>query len=84
MVPLKYLSNFWRTLDIPLTNSEVSLSLTLFENCVITNKAHGSAIPAQQGNSAVTKISNPTDATFKITDTKLFVPIVTLSTRDDN
>ena len=27
-VPLKYLSNFWRTLDIPLINCEVSLTLT--------------------------------------------------------
>ena len=35
-VPLKYLSNFWRTLDIPLINSEVSLTLTWSANCVIT------------------------------------------------
>ena len=27
-VPLKHLSNFWRTLDIPLNNCEVSLTLT--------------------------------------------------------
>ena len=27
-VPLKYLSNFWRTLDIPLINCEVSLTLS--------------------------------------------------------
>ena len=30
------------------------------------------------------KIDAPTNATFKITDTKLFVPVVTLSTEDDN
>ena len=36
---LKYLSNFWRTLDMPLINCEVSLTLTWSENCVITSKA---------------------------------------------
>ena len=30
------------------------------------------------------EINNPTNATFKITDTKLYVPVVTLSTKDDN
>ena len=36
-VPLKYLSNFWRTQDIPLINCEVPLTLTWSENCVITS-----------------------------------------------
>ena len=30
------------------------------------------------------RINAPTNATFKITDTKLYVPVVTLSTKDDN
>ena len=33
MVPLKYLSNFWRTLEMPLINCEVNLILTWFEIC---------------------------------------------------
>ena len=33
MVPLKYLSNFWRTLEMPLINCEVELILTWSENC---------------------------------------------------
>ena len=33
-VPLKYLSNFWRTLDIPLVNCEVNLILTWSKNMV--------------------------------------------------
>ena len=37
-VPLKYLSNFCRTLDMPLINCEVSLTLTWSENCVLTSK----------------------------------------------
>ena len=35
MVPLKYLSNFWRTLEMPLINCEINLILTGSENCVI-------------------------------------------------
>ena len=63
MVPLKYLSNFWRTLEMPLINCEVSLILTWSPTCVITNSAG-------QGKS-------------KITDTNLYVPVVTLSTEDN-
>ena len=37
MVPLKYLSNFWRTLEMPLINCEVDLILTWSSTCVITN-----------------------------------------------
>ena len=37
MVPLKYLSNFWRTLELPLINCEVNLILTWSSTCVITN-----------------------------------------------
>ena len=37
MVPLIYLSNFWRTLEMPLINSEVNLTLTWSSTCVITN-----------------------------------------------
>ena len=33
VVPLKHLSNFWRTLDIPLINCEINLVLTWFEKC---------------------------------------------------
>ena len=37
MVPLRYLRNFWRTLEIPLINCEVNLILAWFRDCVITN-----------------------------------------------
>ena len=37
MVPLKYLSNFWRTLEMSLINCEVNLTLTWSSTCVITN-----------------------------------------------
>ena len=63
MIPLKYLSNFWRTLEMPLINCEVNLILTWSSTCVITNS-----------NGA---------GTFAITDTKLYIPAVTLSTQEN-
>ena len=35
-VPLKYLSNFWRSLEMPLINCKVELSLEWLENCMLT------------------------------------------------
>ena len=81
-MPLKYLSNFWRTLDIPLINCEVSLNLIWPENCVIISKATREADP--DADPAVAGINNPTNAVFKITDCKLYVPVVTLSAENDN
>ena len=63
MVPLKYLSNFWRTLEMPLINCEVNLILTWSSTCVITNSAGA--------------------GTFEITDTKLYVPVATLSNQEN-
>ena len=66
IVSLKYVSNFWRTLALPLINSKVNLILTWNASCAIisTNDANQ-------------------NATFAITDTKLYVPVVTLSTQDN-
>ena len=64
MVPLKYLSNFWRTLEMPLINCEVNLILTWSSICVITNSSGA--------------------GTFAIIDTKLYVPVITLSTQDNS
>ena len=79
---LKLLYHFWRTLHIPLINCEVPLALTWFKMCVIISKATREANPG--ATPAVVEINNPTGATFKIKDTKLYVPEVTLSTQDDN
>ena len=66
MIPLKYLSNFWRTLEMPLIDCEVNLILTWSSTCVIVS----------------TNILNQ-GATFTITDTRLYVPVVTLSTQEN-
>ena len=66
MVPLSYLSVFWRSLELHLINCEVNLILTWSANCVIVS----------------TNVVKQ-NATFAITDTKLNVPVVTLSTQDN-
>ena len=76
VVSLKHLSNFWRTLDMALINCEINLILTWSEKCALTSKTTRDAVPA------VTGIDNLTNAIFQITDTKLYVPVVTLSTKN--
>ena len=58
------------------------MTLTWSENCVITSKATRDADP--DADPAVAGINNPTNATFKIKDRKLYVLVVTLSAKDDN
>ena len=60
VVPLKHLSNFWRSLEMPLINCKVELSWTWNPNCVLSNLVENS--------------------TFTITDAKLYVLVVILST----
>ena len=75
-VPLKYLSNFWRTLDMSLINCEVSLILYWSRECVITSTERRLIANTRRDTS-------PRNATFQITDTKLYVPVITLSTKND-
>ena len=71
--PLKYLSNFWRSLEIPLINCKVEFPLKWIENCVLTTAAIN----------ADANTTGAHGATFEITDAKSYVPIVTLSTEDN-
>ena len=64
MVPLKYLCNFRRTLEMPLINCKVNLILTWSSTCVVTNSTGARR--------------------FAITDTKPYVPVITLSTQDNS
>ena len=63
VVPLKYLSNFFRSLEIPLINCKIKLNLTWKKECVLSTDAG--------------------DAVFIINDTKMYVPVVTLSKEDN-
>ena len=81
VIPLKHLSNFWRGLNIPSINCEVELILTWFKHCVLIDK---STRDADYGiNPRVSEINNPENAIFKITDTKLYVPVASLSKEND-
>ena len=66
VVPLKYLNNFWGSLEMPLINCKAELSLKWIRNCVLTTSATGANADATGADSA----------TFKITDAKLYVPVV--------
>ena len=81
VVPFEHLSSFWRSLNIPLINCEVELKLTWFKNCVLIEKSTREANYAANPN--VYKIDNPENAILEITDTKLYVPVVTLSKKYD-
>ena len=63
MVPWKYSSNFWKTLEMLLINWEINLILIWFTNCVLSD-------------------TNANQATkFKITDTILYLPVLTINLR---
>ena len=68
VVSLKYVSNFFRSLEMPLVNCKIDLELTWHKDCMI------SSVKAAAGQVV----------SFMITNTKLHVPIVTLSTKDNN
>ena len=65
MVLLKYLSNFWRALEMPLINCEIDFILNWSTNCFI--------LDASVNNQVLT---------FTITNTKCYVPVLTLSTQN--
>ena len=66
MVPLKYLSNFWRTSEMSLISCEISLQLKWSKTRII-----------------VAGTENKQNPSFQINDTKLYVPVVTLSTQEN-
>ena len=75
VISLNYLSNFWRSLNIPLIHCEVELILTWSKNCVLADMTVNA-----DADPAIVALSG---AIFQITDTKLYVPVVTLSKEND-
>ena len=69
VVPLKYLSKFFRSLEMPLINCKIKLNLTWKKECVLSTD-----------DDAANAANNPV---FIINDTKLYVPDVTLSKEDN-
>ena len=62
VVPLKFLSNFWRSSEMPLIKCKIHLELNWIEDCILSSVWNS--------------------AKFEITDARLHVPVVTLSTKD--
>ena len=58
---------------MPLINCKVELSLKWIENCVLTTADIG----------AIADATSTDNATLEVTDTKLYVPVVTLSAGDN-
>ena len=77
-IPLKYLDNFWRALNIPLISCEVFLELKWNKNCVITR------LEQRQVDAGPPVVNGTTTgATLAINDCKLYAPVVTLSKDDE-
>ena len=75
-IPLKYLGNFWRALNIPLISCEVSLELKWNKNCIIANIQR--EINLDGGNTEASA-----SASLTKNDCKLYIPVVTLSKDDE-
>ena len=73
VVPLEYLSNFFRSLEMTLINFKIKLNLRWKKECVLSADADAAAAAANAANNAV----------FIINNAKLYVPVVTLSKEDN-
>ena len=69
VIPLKRLSNFWKGLNVQVINCKIELILTWSENCVLVDMT--------VANNSLAGLE------FQIRDTKLFIPVVTLSKEND-
>ena len=86
VIPLKYLSNFWRFFDLHLINCEIKLDLSWSKNCIISEISVILRIPANpDANLLVQEVEaiQTTGTTFQINNAKLYVPVVPLSINDD-
>ena len=81
-VPVKYLGNFWKSINILLVNTEISLASTWSKRCVLTRMATRNADAT--ADPPIQAINAPTVANFEISDCKLHVPVVSLSAENDN
>ena len=86
VVTLKYLSNFWRSLDLPLINCKIELDLSWSKDCIISEILNNTEVPANPAaNPPIAHVPEgfSTGGKFKINSTKLYVPEVTLSINDN-
>ena len=66
VVPLKYLSNIWRSLEMPLINCKVELSLTWNPNCVLSNLVENSTFTITDAKLYVPVVTLKTEDNVKL------------------
>ena len=84
-VPLKYLINFWRSLDLSLINCKIELDLSWSKECIISEISITAAVPGNPDTNPpapdVAAIQT-TGVTFQTNIAKRYVPVVMLSIND--
>ena len=79
VVSLKYLSNFWRSLDLPLIICKIELYLSWSKACIVSEIWITPVIAGNPPNPP----RQTTGATFQINNAKLYISVVTLSINDN-
>ena len=72
VVPLKYLSNFWKSFNLPLINCEIELDLSWSRYCVVSEISRTAVVA---GNLPVAATAT---TRFRINNSKIYVVVVTL------
>ena len=84
VVPIKYLSNIWRFLDLPLINCDIELDLKCTKTCVVSEISRTFRVVDSNASVAVYQVETATaGAAFQINNAKLYAPLVTLSMNDN-
>ena len=85
VAPLKYLSNFWRSRDLPLIYCEIELDLSWSRYCGISEILRRPAVPAIPNANPPVPVAAETETastTFQV-NIRLYVPVVTLTINDN-
>ena len=83
VVPLKYLSNFWTSLDLPLISWEIEIDMRWGKNCVISEVSRTFRVIPNFDRIGYEVVTQTTSAKFQINNVKLYVPVFTLSINDN-
>ena len=83
-VPQEYLSNFWRSVFLPLINCEAEAELRLERNCIISEISRTFTVVDGNANKVAYEMtSQTTSSQFQINNAKVYVPVVTLSNKNN-
>ena len=83
VIPLKCLSNFWKSLDLPLINYEIDFDLSWSRYCVISEISTAFEAVPNPNPARYWVTSQTASVMFQINNAKVYVPVVTLSINDN-